>query len=303
MKGFSISRRQNVKENINRILLGQVDYILEHCENDQKDMHASIHEIRKSIKRIRAVLRLIREEIGYSTYYRENVFYRDMSRSISDLRTYNVLILSLENLLSDLSKNLPSKKVEPLIASIRLQRDNKLSEILTDDKALRDLSVSFTEARKRIPDLPVEHDGFEVFAGGIFRMYQQGKDFLSSAQTETGTHLLHNMRKRMKYLWYQIEILKPIYPGALKAFANSLEDISERLGIYHDLAVLSEFLQEHDGGLEGKIQETLQDACEFKKSALLKGILRKAGTAFSEEPEALVQRMDEYWKVYYRQKS
>ncbi|MCK4751050.1 MAG: CHAD domain-containing protein, partial [Bacteroidales bacterium] len=80
MNGFSISKRETVKENIDRILLEQVDYILGHCEGEQEDMHKSIHEIRKSIKRIRAVLRLIREEIGYSTYYRENVFYRDISR-------------------------------------------------------------------------------------------------------------------------------------------------------------------------------------------------------------------------------
>ena len=96
MKGFRISKRENVRDNINRILSEQIDYILEQSEKGEDEIHKSIHEIRKSIKRIRAVLRLIREEIGYSTYHRENVFYRDINRETSDLRTYNVLTLTLE---------------------------------------------------------------------------------------------------------------------------------------------------------------------------------------------------------------
>lgn len=301
MKGFSISKRENVKESVSRILLGQIDYILKHCESEQKDIHISIHEIRKSIKRIRAVLRLIREEIGYSTYYRENVFYREINRSISDLRTYNVLLLTLESLQSDLSGKIPSESLKPVTDLVREQRERKLSEILSDDKILKDLSVSFTGAKARIPDLPIERNSFKAFSGGVFRMYRQGKDYLIQARKDPDMHHLHDMRKRMKYLWYQVEILRPIYPGMLKAYGKSLENVSEKLGVYHDLAVASEFLRKNYGGLRDEIHETLLEACEFKKSALLPGLLKKSGVLFSEEPESLVQRLGEYWKIYYQQ--
>ena len=301
MKGFSISKRENVKENINRILSEQIDYILQHCEGGETDIHISIHEIRKSIKRIRAVLRLIREEIGYSTYYRENVFYRDISRETSGLRTHNVLALTLENMKGDLSGTFPAEALDSLIASIRSEREKMLAGITDDGKTLKRLAGSFTEARERVYELPVEQDGFQVFAGGIHRMYRQGKDYLNLAQDDPADHHLHDLRKRMKYLWYQIEIIKPIYPGILKAYADSLEGVSEKLGIYHDLAVLSQFLKENETGLEKDLLETLLDACEFKKSALLQGIYRRAGAVYSEEPEPLVQRLGEYWKIHYRQ--
>jgi len=301
MKGFCISKRESVKENINRILLEQVDYVLEHCEGAQEDIHKSIHEIRKSIKRIRAVLRLIREEIGYSSYYRENVTYRDIGRSISDLRTCNVLVFMLEDLKIDLSGSIAIEALEPLIDSVRTQREELLDGILSDNRVLRDLSLQFAGARTRIADLPIEKDGFEAFSGGIYRMYRQGKDYLLSAKKDPSMHHLHNMRKRMKYLWYQVEIIKPIYPGPLKAFASSLENITEKLGTYHDLAVLSGYLKEVEGGLKKGHKQTLLDACEFKKAALLPGILRMTGAALSEEPGALIHRLNEYWKIYYRQ--
>jgi CHAD domain-containing protein len=301
MNGFSISKRESVKENIDRILYEQIDYILGHCNREQEDIHVSIHEIRKSIKRIRAVLRLIREEIGYSTYYRENVFYRDINRSISELRTYNVLALTLESLKKDISGNFSEEVIDPMIESIREQRESLLAQVMSEDRVLSGLSKKFSKARKRIPGMPIEHDGFEVFAGGIFRMYRQGKEYLLAARKDPDMHHLHDMRKRMKYLWYHIEILRPIYPGLLKAYANSLEKITEKLGVYHDLAVLTEYLQHEDAGLRKNYQETLLDACEFRKSSILPGVMRNAGALFSEEPESLVQRMGEYWKIYYRQ--
>jgi len=225
MKNFRISKRETVRDNIMRILLEQVDYILELCENEQEDMHRSIHEIRKSIKRIRAVLRLIREEIGYSSYYRENVFYRDINRTTSDLRTYYVLAQTLEKFSSDLSKKIPAENMEPLIRSMSDKKEKLLSGIISSKGLLKNLSSEFRKARTRIPDLPIEHNGFEVFRGGVSRMYRQGRDYLITAKKKPDMHLLHDMRKRMKYLWYHMEILKPIYPGTLKAYANSLEHI------------------------------------------------------------------------------
>ena len=131
-------------------------------------------------------------------------------------------------------------------------------------------------------------------------MYRQGIKYLEASQKDQDMHMLHDMRKRMKYLWYQIEILKPIYPGLLKAFASSLESISEKLGNYHDLAVLSEFLSENGSGLENTVRDTLREACEFKKTAMLPEIFRQAEAIYTEEPDALIQRLEGYWKIYYR---
>ena len=154
MKGFRITNRQSVKENIDRILLEQADYILGMCRTGPEDVHQSVHEIRKSIKRIRAVLRLIRDEIGYSTYYRENVAYRDINRSLSDLRTFNVLILILEKIREKLSPGLNEKPVDRLIGSIRDQREELLAGVYSDEKTYLNIAGKVQEAKARIPDLP-----------------------------------------------------------------------------------------------------------------------------------------------------
>ena len=105
MKGFSISNTENI--NIHRILLDQFQSIKMQSEKGQEEVHISIHETRKSMKRIRAVLRMIRDEIGYSSYYRENTFYRDLSRKLSEIRNFEVLSGSIRNLKEDLSNTIP----------------------------------------------------------------------------------------------------------------------------------------------------------------------------------------------------
>lgn len=301
MKGFRISEQETVKETIHRILNEQVDGILENCENKQGDIHKSIHEIRKSIKRIRAILRLIRDEVGYSTYYRENAFYRDINRFTSDLRTWNVLIISLENLQTELSENLDPEITAPLIAGINLKREEMLAEILSPEQELKDLSQQFIQGRTRIPNLPIHTNSFEALSGGLERMYRQGRKYLRKSRKNPDLHLLHDMRKRMKYLWYQVEILKPLYPGLLKAFASSLESLSEKLGTYHDIALLADYLSENETGLTQDIRGTMVEACEFKKSAILPYVFRMSAALYTEKPKALIQRLDGYWKIYHRQ--
>jgi CHAD domain-containing protein len=299
--GFRISEKESVKESIVRILTEQVDSILRHCHDEQENVHVSIHEIRKSIKRIRAVLRLVRDEIGYSTYFRENVFYRDLSRSISDLRTYNVLAITLEDIQKDLSPRIPEGSIKPLIESIKQDREALLAEVASNDRVFRDLSKSFMEGRSRIHTLPVQNNDFSAFSGGIRRMYRQARNYLEKSKSVADMHHLHDMRKRMKYLWYQVLVIKPVYPNQMKAMASSLESISEKLGVYHDLDVCSEFILDNDTGLETSIEETLLEACEFKKSSMLPGILKKSEAALSEEPKAFINRIGEYWKIYQRQ--
>ena len=95
-----------------------------------------------------------------------------------------------------------------------------------------------------------------------------------------------------------MEILQPIFPGPMKAYASTLEAISENLGIYHDLQVLQEFLSESTIIPDLKIIETLHEACLARQSMLLYNTLPLADIAYSEKPSAMVNRLASYWKIY-----
>jgi CHAD domain-containing protein len=267
-------------------------------EKDQEEVHKSIHESRKSMKRIRAVLRMIRDEIGYSSYYRENTFYRDLSRKLSDIRNFEVLSDSVKNLGEDLSNTIPPEVFALLEEELGRQRNMEMESQAGLTQMLKEIAAKIEIVRDRIYDFPITHNDFRAFEGGLFRMYRQGKRYLSDARKNPSPSLLHDLRKRMKYFWYQVESSQPIFPGPMKAYAGTLESIAENLGVYHDLDLLQEFLSGSSVIPDHQINETLQEACLAKKSMLLHNTWPMADIAYSEKPAAMVNRLASYWKIY-----
>ena len=298
MTGFGLNHNETTDENIKRLLNGQLDMIIGHCECHEADMHRSVHEIRKSCKRIRAILRLVRDEIGYSSYYRENVFCRDLGRKLSDIRSFNVLIETTRILQTDLSNTIPKTEIEPLLEEFLLRRDKLLEMTLLDENLLGNISKQVQEASTRIPDLDISHNDFRAFKGGLLRIYRQGKKYRDLARSHPTNHNFHDLRKRMKYLWYQMLILQPIFPAQLNAYAETLDKISENLGIYHDFAELHCFLERHPGIAKDPIHATLTEGCEFKKASILHRTWNAIETIYSGEPAEMVRRFNNYWNIY-----
>jgi len=167
---------------------------------------------------------------------------------------------------------------------------------------LKEIARKIEIARDRIYDFPIRHDDFRAFEGGLIRMYRQGKRYLRDAKKNPSPTQVHDLRKRLKYFWYQVEILQPIFPGPMKAYASTLELISENLGVYHDLQVLQEFINETNIISDLKINETLHEACLARQSMILYNTWPLADIAYSEKPAAMVNRLASYWKVYAQSK-
>ena len=56
------------------------------------DVTTAVHETRKSLKRLRALLRLIRPAIGESVFHHENTQLREIARILSSARDRHVLL-------------------------------------------------------------------------------------------------------------------------------------------------------------------------------------------------------------------
>ncbi len=72
MKDFQLILESPLEEGIKKLISDQISLARDQIEN-QTDIHLAVHESRRTLKRIRAVLRLVRDEIGFSNYNRENI--------------------------------------------------------------------------------------------------------------------------------------------------------------------------------------------------------------------------------------
>src|SRR3954471_12662774 len=56
----------------------------------------TVHEVRKSLKRLRALLRLLRHALGPDEYRRENRALRDTARPLGEVRDAKVFVGAIE---------------------------------------------------------------------------------------------------------------------------------------------------------------------------------------------------------------
>ena len=80
-----------------RALLGQLDKTIQELRKRRRS-DASIHNVRKELKRARAALRMLRECIGVTGYRRDNALLRDAARPLTPVRDARVLLQTLEQL-------------------------------------------------------------------------------------------------------------------------------------------------------------------------------------------------------------
>src|SRR5690349_17569591 len=58
----------------------------------------TVHEVRKSLKRLRALLRLLRHSLGRDEYRRENLALRDAARPLAVVRDAKVFVGTIQGL-------------------------------------------------------------------------------------------------------------------------------------------------------------------------------------------------------------
>src|ERR671919_166855 len=110
---FRLDDGERVPDGVRRIARGQLDLSIERLEGDtHEDLGTAVHETRKSLKRLRAIARLARDELGDETYRRENVAFRDAGRRLAGARDDQVLLETLDALTDRDPDQAPPRRLE-----------------------------------------------------------------------------------------------------------------------------------------------------------------------------------------------
>ena len=65
---YQLERDESVADGISRLIIEEVTNILYQLTDPTIDHHIGVHEARKSCKKVRAALRIIRDEIGKNQF-------------------------------------------------------------------------------------------------------------------------------------------------------------------------------------------------------------------------------------------
>lgn len=237
---FGLEEGEPVPEGLERIALGQLDGSIEGLSGEgDVDPATAIHDARKSLKRLRATLRLARHELGEHVYRRDSNAFRNSGRRLSGARDSRVLLDTLEAVSERYPDKAPRAGLTPFRRTLLSQHANAQRRLQADDAAHRVLA-ELRNARERVPYWPLERAGIESLAPGFTRIYRRGRKAYRTARKEPSTENLHELRKRAKDTWYAGQIVRPASPKLMKELTADAHELSDLIGEDHDLALLAE---------------------------------------------------------------
>ncbi len=250
MQEFVLKNRESADEDIKRILDEQIDNAISRLETGfDDDFDESIHEARKCIKRIRAVLRLIRDDIGSDKYRKENFYFRDINRNMSDIRSITVNIETLAKLDSD-----ESLDYKALIGHFAGLKQKIIYKLCVEENRPAETLEMLRRGRKRTGRILIKNKDYEILFLGLIRVFNQCLRYMNMAKNDPAAINLHEFRKKVKYLYYQSQVLEPVLPEEAVIVTPKLDKLADYLGEDHDLAELGDSLRGNPGIMAGSFK-------------------------------------------------
>ena len=264
---------------------------------DRDDLAATtdaIHESRKRCKEIRGLARLVRPGLG--RHYRlVNDLARDAAKELSSLRDSHAQLATVESLQAHAGKK-RARRLEPLREHQATLAEASARSIDEDDERIERARHLIAVARDVVAGWNLA-DGLEPFEEGLHRTYRRARSELKAVHRSADDERVHEWRKTVKYLWYQVRLLAEGDPGRFEALAADLHQLSDLLGDDHDLAVLVAHVG--DEPIDGLDEETAQRAvraARARQEVLRTEAIELGGVLLDRRPKRFVAGMIDPWR-------
>lgn len=295
---YRLRRKEPAAAGIRRIAEGRADDALEQLrEGVEPDPAPAVHEARKDLKKLRSVLRLVRDDLGEAVYRSENVRFRDAGRMLSGARDAQVKLETLAALRERFGERLPADGMALFAHALERERERLADpdgEVLALDRA----AGAIEAGRNAIAEWPLHADEWSLIGPGLKRSYRRGRNRYADVRERAGDEAVHEWRKRVKDLWYHLRLVRNAKKSVLGDAADEAHELSDLLGDNHDLAVLrDDAVERRELFAAGDLEKLLTSISE-RQDELAADALALGERVYAEKPRAFERRIRSYWKSW-----
>ena len=292
---------------VKRVTMEQLELAAAQFFDVELGLGGAVHESRKSIKRVRALLRLIRSEIPDRIFAFENQSLRDTARLLSAVRAAQGVLnaaTSVHQLYSDL---LAQGTFEEMLSRLVRRRDVAELNAVDDPNLVGRVVRGLERAYHRYGSWPTDPEAQEVYgigirdtydamSPGLSRTYDNGRQTMVTAYRRGAAGDFHEWRKRVKDMRHQMEFLAPLWPEVVVGTAMTLDRLGNILGEDNDLGELLSLVRERPDLCPNPRERSLFRALAAQRRSELQLAAEILGRrVYAEKPKAISGRFGEYW--------
>ncbi len=293
-RSFRLKRKEEVGAGIVRIVRGRTANAIDALRDDAPEDHAeAIHTARKDMKKVRSVLRLVRDELGEDAYRTESERYREAGQALSGSRDVEVKVATLTALEEHCGSEMPSASAWGWRRLLERERQEAAAGG-ADTEAIAAAIEALRGGEEAAARWALE-GSWKLFGPGLQHGYKRGRKAMGRVAEDPDPELVHAWRKRTKDLWYHLRLVRRAWSAVLDPTVEQVHTLADLLGDHHDLTVLGEDLAAREGvGSKAKMTALI----ERRQADLLDQALALGARLYAEKPKAFAARTHAYWSAW-----
>ncbi|HEX4945733.1 MAG TPA: CHAD domain-containing protein [Blastocatellia bacterium] len=281
-----MTAQATVSGRLQEYALAQLDLALHYLTDGRYKSDTAIHETRRCLKRVRALLRLVKAGLPSEIFDRDNLYLRDQGRRLAELRDAAVMLETFAALKKTHTSHLPRRawrefKQELLLGKSQSEEQKK--------KRMKAVAAKLRIARARIAKWPLESDDDAVWRQGVRKMYRRGRRAMKQVRENPTSEAFHEWRKQVNHLRHQLQLLRELQLGEVKEPLKLTRALASTLGRQNDLAVLAQRLlppnQTEQSSGQRALEQLIQTMqTDYQKDAFQQGaqLYRRSAKSFSK---------------------
>jgi CHAD domain-containing protein len=268
---FRLRPDESIKHGFRRLARKELERVRTGLRKARPPRDEAIHDARKSVKKVRAILQLI-EDDGGGGLGKSGKRLHSVNRTLSGLRDADVMMETL----AQLRTSHPQLFSEHTFARVRsglADRKRDAARTASRKGAWGAVERKLRAVRRDAKRWALAHHGQRALTRGIREVHRRGREAMRRARTRQRAADFHAWRKEIKALWYALRLIEHPDPG-LRRDIDALHRAETLLGDDHNLVVLCGELSSDIAVCRGPVEiDRLRllvdrDQCRLRKRAL-----------------------------------
>lgn len=257
----------------------------------------AVHEMRKSFKRLRALL-LFYDEYPEEFPQEFCIQIKNYGNLLSVLRESYVNIQIFERL-AESNNLIADRKIKSAKEKLQVKNREIIDNSFFGSEDFQNL-LRFTKSlEQQVVRMEIDRPSQIQLAKQLVISYQKSFDCYLLVGNNSDGDEIHNLRKKLKRLWYQFDLIQYLHPRYFRLKSDQLNKITEQLGDDHDLFVFLNDLKNDNLGFDVSEIEIIENQVEHLREINFLKLNPRLKQFFNDPPSFFTQKMEQFFKVSF----
>jgi CHAD domain-containing protein len=291
---FRLKQGASISSEIRRIVLKQLEAAISelHTVGDPQSDDA-VHDARRRVKKIRAIIRLVRPVLD-KEYRAVDRDLSTVSRLLAPVADGRGIVETLKEIEHRYPASLPKRTFAAARAGV-LRNGAHADREAHRRGILKIAAGTLRNERSRVKRWHIRADGFRAIAPGLEDSYRRARRKMIETWSKPKPSNFHTWRRYVKDHWFHVRLLEGRCGDHLVFYERRIEALDGILGEYHNVVLLRDVLVTNASLPREEIARCLRVVARYQR------VLRRhaeilGARIYTERPRRFVRRVRHLWR-------